>query len=249
MQPKMTHNHPSKAFSLIEMMFVIIIIAAISLYAVNIVRSRGTDAVVTSTADTLTQWLQASQNYYAQNKQWPQGWSDLYSGSTQYLPESAGCSKILQSSTFTCPAGTSASCGSYGPICLSFASGQTYQNATFIAVGTPVSDTAMAQKIANLVPNGSYSGGMVYTRAVLPGSAGAGGYFVPEVACSTSSYGNGSGHYTYMIVNSIRFVSDSQVANPDTNTLYEASCSCNNGGFGCGYNNGNSYNSYAKVPA
>lgn len=179
------------AFSLIEMMFVIIIIAAIALYAVNMVRSRASDAAVTTTADTMVQWLQASQNYYAQNtdKKWPQSWDDLYdpTNKVNYLPLSSGCSKIIQSQTYSCPSGTSASCGQYGPMCISFPQGFNNTTATYIIISTPVAETSLGQKVANLVPNGSYSDGWVSAASVLPGTAAAKEVFYSEVGCDSAT--------------------------------------------------------------
>ena len=187
----------TKAFSLIEMMFVIIIIALISVYAVNVVNKRAENTLATKTAAQIQQWFQAAQNYYTTNQTWPTSWNEISGVSDQgvYLPASAQCSPILNS-------GSNSSCGNYGYFHLYLPSGdnpagQPYSadNSPFIYLETQVPNEVVGKQIASMLPNGVYgdcSSGYnsssddlcVSGSAVLPGNLSAPQAYIPTAQCS-----------------------------------------------------------------
>lgn len=164
------------AFTLIEMMFLVILVGVISLYSVNLARQHTANQTASDTAGLMMQWLQASQNYYSQNSYWPQstngdgGWSVLNNGG--FLSATAKCSKIIQNSS-----NTSSQCGLFGIFTIGYAQGNdqngqpfNYQSSQYISVSTPVGDPALGQQIAAKLPNGQYVNGQVIGYANIPGN-------------------------------------------------------------------------------
>lgn len=160
-----------KAFSLIEMMLIIVIISVIALYAANIARQRAQAALATKTAAEMQQWLQAAANYYTNNNgQWPStsgnGSSSTDSGfsvlnSANLLPSTLQCSALLASSS-------TASCGLYSPFYLSYPdSGDTAKNAPYIQINLQVPQAALGKSIAAKLVAATYDNGVV-TAAGMP---------------------------------------------------------------------------------
>lgn len=164
------------------MMFVIIIIAVLSLYFANFIQQRTNAQTAAETAGQIMQWLQASQNYYMQNLYWPQstngdgGWSVLYNGG--FLPATEQCSKLIQGSS-----STTTSCGLFGTFTVGYASGNdpngqpfTYKTSKYITISTPVANAALGQQIAANLPNGQYANGQVMGYANTPNVVPPGQY-------------------------------------------------------------------------
>jgi len=179
----------NRAFSLIEMMFVIILIAVIALYAVNVMKKRSDEALATKTATDMQQWLQAAQNYYGTKQKWPPingqdgGWNALIK--ENLLPASSACSSILM------PGGNSPNnCNNYSNFALSYP-GNDNEKAAYASVILNVPSEALAKNIASKLPNSNIiKNNNVYT---VSGSVTAdfvdtsqNAYYVSSVSCAVT---------------------------------------------------------------
>ncbi len=92
----------ARAFTLIEMLFVIVIVAVLMLYAVNIERSHREDRIVQQATTQMLQIMQAARVYYmTKSYVWPTSMSDLIGQSPMYMPTNFQCEPFLDNRNVT----------------------------------------------------------------------------------------------------------------------------------------------------
>lgn len=159
----------AKAFSLIEVMFVVVLLAIISIALVSYLNQESQEKLAQKTAGEMQQWLQATQNFYKNEDKWPLQWSDLKG---QYLPESLECSTLILPRNMQ----RNTDCQGFGDFQLSLPSGTDVDTAPYIILTTPVPSEMIGKEIVKYLPNSKYqpcdssSGYCVTTNQVVPGT-------------------------------------------------------------------------------
>lgn len=166
------------AFSLIEVLFLIVVLSIIAVYAINLSSKRSQEALADKTASMMQQWLQATNNYYTTHQNtWPQTWNDLINTTPPLLPDSAQCSSIISTQT------DNPQCQGFGYFYLDFPSGEDYKNASYIIIETQVPDQQLGQLIAGKLPNAKWENGIVSAAAQLSANQALPTTYYDSVVC------------------------------------------------------------------
>lgn len=143
-----------RGFTLIELIFVIALLAILSMYGLSIVRNQARQEAINNTAVMLKSWLQAVLAYYADNNHWPTDFREVVG---TYLPTSLVCSQFGGSSS--------------GGLCQNGNSSFTGQNDDlFYTVSINVSDASTAKIIAEKLPASQVNGATVSASVPIPGA-------------------------------------------------------------------------------
>lgn len=138
-------------FTLIEVMFLTIVIAVISLAGLKAMTARHKANDIQKAAYEIQNIQQAALAYYATEGHWPeQGLIDLISSDVAtidgYLPRSAYCSPFSLS-------GSNGKCGSHTPYEINYETGKDYKTSKFAMVSVTLGSEDVAEQLASQLPS------------------------------------------------------------------------------------------------
>lgn len=162
----MTKSNKIKGFSLLEILFVIVILASLSVIWVVYSQTKSTKALLEKTAEQMQQITQAGRSYFlAEEYYWPENFSDMESKS--YLSQTTKCS------SWQVTTAAIAECAAHEPFVLYYntVGSNAYKTAKMFGVSLTLPDEQLAKQLYGLLPLGMVNGRTVTAVTTFPAVA------------------------------------------------------------------------------
>lgn len=141
-------------FTLIELMLVILVVALISVYAVQLINQSLMRTQISRAANQILSIKQAATAYYISYKKWPSSLDDLVTQS--YLPSNSSFCSPFGAATPTSP------CGYYAQ----YIAPTSSPNTNFLQLNLTLPSLKLAQELIAIVPNAWISSGTTMSVAI-----------------------------------------------------------------------------------